>query len=562
MAIYRCGDGGYLHIHTGAQGALDRLFSAVGLDRDRFVAPSSGRHFRGDPEGAERLRAALAEAFATRPRDDWVEALAHADVAAAPCLEPGEALQHPQPVAMDLVVETNDPLLGPVRQAGLPMQFADAPGEVTGAAVRRGMTANPEAALRHSGWPTGEEAGIAAGERATASVTETAAASLAGASTRGPRRDAAPLAGLRVLDFGMFAAGPFAATLLADLGADVIKIEPLAGDTMRPAERNFLGLHRGKRGLALDLKAAAAQAVVDRLVRGADVVVHNLRPGVAERLGIGYDRLAAIAPGLVYCHSTAYGSRGPYASRPGFDQMYQAFCGMEAMQGGSGRPPRQIAGAPLDYANAFLSAAAVLMALRRRAETGFGERIECPQLAAGLLATSDVFAADGGISGRPPLDDAGNGNADTHRLYRCADGWIFVCCPDEAARGAFAALAGTTAEALFSALTTADAIARLAAAGIPAELVRPFAGDALLDDPVLAASGRVVATEHARLGRVRQLGGFVRFSGVPAVATRAVPLVGADTEAILTEIGFSAAEIAALADARVVAWPDDAESAP
>src|SRR5581483_6117572 len=310
MAIYRCGDGRYLHLHTGARGAFERLCHATGIDPSPFAGPATARHFRGDPAGAERFGNVVASALATRPRDEWVEVLMSADVAVAPCLEIGEALRHPQTAAIGMAIEVADPLHGPTLQVGLPMQFETTPGACRGAAVRRGFTPNPEAALRHSGWPTAEE--LAASPAVAGSA---ASASSGRRDRREPRAalaqgeadgaSAPPLAGIRVLDFGMFAAGPYAAMLLADLGADVVKVEPLEGDTMRPATRNFLGLHRGKRGLALDLKAPGARAVVERIVPGTDVVIHNLRPGVAERLGIGWERLSAIEPALVYCHNTA-----------------------------------------------------------------------------------------------------------------------------------------------------------------------------------------------------------------------------------------------------------------
>jgi crotonobetainyl-CoA:carnitine CoA-transferase CaiB-like acyl-CoA transferase len=558
MAVYECGDGGHLQIHTGQRGAFERLVRATGLDASEFVAQSDARHFRGDPTGAARFQHALGEALRSRTRDEWVETLAGADVAAAPCLAPGDALRHAQTRAIGMAVELNDPVLGVVTQVGLPIRFAATPGEVRGPAVRRGFTPNPEAALRHAGWPTVDEVGARAAPGTPEPPEPPEGARRALRTDSISDLGVAPLDGLRVLDFGMFAAGPYAATLLADLGAEVVKIEPLTGDTMRPAARNFVGLHRGKRGLALDLKAGGAKEIVDRLVRQADVVVHNLRPGVAERLQIGWERLRAINDRLVYCHSSAYGTSGPLAGLPGFDQVYQAFCGLEVMQGGEGQKPEQVGGAPIDYANALLSAVAVLMALRWREETGAGQHVECPQLAAGLLAVSDVYVTADGPSGVLRITSDQSGDAPTHRLYRAADArWVAVCCPDEESRSRFWAAVGATPEVFIGARPACEVHALLCAAEVPCEIAREFLVDALVDDESLLATGRIVSSEHPALGRVRQPGGFIRLSSCGRGGNRAAPRLGEHTREILGEIGYAAGEIDRLHAEGVVGWPLD-----
>jgi crotonobetainyl-CoA:carnitine CoA-transferase CaiB-like acyl-CoA transferase len=425
------------------------------------------------------------------------------------------------------------------------------------------MTPNPEAALRHGGWPAedddAQEARPCAAEPGSAEAPADAIAPAPGTPAPGAR---SPLDGIRVLDFGMFAAGPYAAMLLADLGASVTKVEPLEGDTMRPAAPRFLGLHRGKRGLALDLKSPHAAAIVDRLVEGADVLIHNLRPGVAERLGVGSERLRAINGRLVYCHSTAYGTTGPLAQLGGFDQMLQALCGLEVAQGGPGGSPAQVAGGPLDYANGLLSAAAILMALFERARSGEGQSVECPQLGAALFATPEMSLTE--LPGAPALllDRERTGYATTHRLYPTADErWIFVCCPDEDARQRFAALLGgaedaKALEARFRAAPAEEWQRRLEAAGLPSEIAGPAIGAATLDWPPLVETGRIVATHHARYGWMRQPGEFVRFSRARCSYPRATPMLGEHTREILDELGFTPAECSAFHAERVVAWPD------
>ena len=182
-----------------------------------------------------------------------------------------------------------------------------------------------------------------------------------------------PLAGVTVLDLSSYIAGPYGCTLLADLGADVVKIEAPGGDTLRKypstlktESRAFLGVNRGKRGLALDLKKPEGLAVLERLVQGADVLVHNFRPSVPARLGIDYERLKEINPRLVYCAMTGYGETGPLKDKAGYDQVLQTMTGMCAMQGKSPEAPEILYGSIVDYYAASMVAYGVAAALFQR----------------------------------------------------------------------------------------------------------------------------------------------------------------------------------------------------
>lgn len=544
LTIYRCGDGKHLQIHLGARGALDRLFEVTGLEAADFVHEGTGRHFAGDPEGGERFREALTRVLATRDRDEWVERFTNADVPVAACLAPGEALTHPQTAALDMAAELRDPMLGRIVTVGSPIRFEATPPARPEAAVQRGMPRNPEAALRHTGWLTAEE--VAAAEQPHLGAHHGGdAPPAAGPSpeahatgeTSG-RRDGAPLDGLRVLDFGMFAAGPYAAMLLAELGADVVKIEPPGGDTMRPNARPFSGLHRGKRGLSLDLKSPEAGRVVESLVARADVLLHNFRPGVAERLGLGWDQHREKAPGLIHFHSTGYGTTGPMSALPGFDQIYQAFCGMSVMQGGDAQPPEQVAGAPLDCLNALLTAAGVLMAVYHRDRTGHGQHAECAQLAAGLFALSEIYRTDSGFSSAGTLSYDRRALGDGYRIERAADGWLFVCCPDEEARDRLEAELGAPAPKVeWSSRPLEEWERALGAAGLPCVRVRDAFDGTLLRDPLLA-DGRVVEVVDPALGAVLQPGGFVRFSGATLPPARGGPALGEHSREVLEEAGL------------------------
>lgn len=200
------------------------------------------------------------------------------------------------------------------------------------------------------------------------------------------------------------------------------------------------------------------------------------------------------------------------------------------------------------------------MALDHRDSTGVGQFIECPQLAAGLFAMSDVISTQEGVSRGYRLDRERNGYDVGYRLYRTADGWLFVCCPDEETRERFLRSVGSAPEEWFDSRTTSECLISLGAAGVPAEAVREWLRDELLDDPEMIRSGRVASYRHPTLGIVRQPAGFIRFSDAACVYRGPTPLLGQHTREVLREIGFTEDEIDELRAERVVAWPADSPS--
>jgi crotonobetainyl-CoA:carnitine CoA-transferase CaiB-like acyl-CoA transferase len=215
------------------------------------------------------------------------------------------------------------------------------------------------------------------------------------------------LTGVRVLDLSAYIAGPYGCTLLADQGAEVIKIEPPTGDnlrqypsTLQAESRAFIGVNRSKRGVALDLKQPEGLALLLRLVRDADVLVHNFRPSVPKRLGVDHDALAAINPRLIYCAVSGYGERGPMKDKAGYDQVLQAMTGMCALQGKRGGPPEIIYGSVVDYYAAALVAAGVASALFERERSGRGQFVGVSLLRSALtMQSARLIWADG-----EPLD--------------------------------------------------------------------------------------------------------------------------------------------------------------
>jgi crotonobetainyl-CoA:carnitine CoA-transferase CaiB-like acyl-CoA transferase len=387
-----------------------------------------------------------------------------------------------------------------------------------------------------------------------------------------------PLAGVKVLDFGAYFAGPYASRLLADLGADVVKLEPRSGDPMRPLVRTFAAAQRGKRGIAVDLKAPAGKEVARRLAAWADIVSHNLRPCVAERLGLGYAQVCEVNPQVVYLYSPGWGSTGPDARRQGFAPLYAGLVGVHHEVAGRGNPPAF----PLpneDYANGLLGAAASLMALVHRRRTGQGQYVESPQLNATLMLLMGVMRRerDGEVLGAGALDSRQLGTHPLHRLYRTADGWICVVAAraaqfaalcralglEEAAtdprfadaegRRRHAAELGALLEPAFARLTSAQCVAALEGAGVPCELPRACGQTALFEDPAQRCDGRVVEYAHPQYKRLREIGRLVRVGEQTPGAGRPAPALGEHTREILGQLGYSGEQVAQLFARAVVA---------
>ena len=377
----------------------------------------------------------------------------------------------------------------------------------------------------------------------------------------------APLDGIRVVDLTSYIAGSYAAMMLADLGAEVVKVESPGGDPFRELP-GFFGWNRGKRSIAVDLKAPDGRAIVDRLVAGGDVLMENMRPGVADRLGVGWARLGALNPRLVYCSVTAFGSSGPYADRPGFDPLLQAMSGAMALQGFGG-PPQYIRIAVTDYYAAALGAQAVLAALFVRERTGRGQRVETSLLHAALALQSGNVVA---FAGKPPIFR----DNPTYRLYEAGDGqWFFLACGNqtfwvklcqaldlgplaEDPRFASWLLRLDNREALLPLLEKTFAsqprehwLRVLAAHDIPAAPVQSLLD--FMDDPAVRHHGLIRDYEHPEVGPLRLMGQPLAFSGTPTADPGPPPTLGQHTDEVLGELGYDAAAIANLRARSVVA---------
>jgi crotonobetainyl-CoA:carnitine CoA-transferase CaiB-like acyl-CoA transferase len=394
-----------------------------------------------------------------------------------------------------------------------------------------------------------------------------------------------PLNGVRVVDFGQYLAGPFGPMLLADLGADVIKVEPTRGDGMRPVVGPFMGCQRGKRDIAIDLKQPEGLRIALELVATADMVHHNMTLGTADRLGIGYQHCKAVRQDVLYCNTFMYGPVGPLARLGGLDPLGQAASGLEWEQGpvAVGNPPQWHRYGQGDVASAMPSALALLLALFHRNRTGEGQSMWTSILHGSMLYTADSWlAADGTPSARPALDQEQLGLGPLYRLYETRDGWLqlaavreahwqalcgalrrpgLVADPRFATAAARAQHRGELTAVLTEAFLADHALnwrRALDAAGVPSEVsVDTCDGETMLFDDDLVRLGLVAEYEHPLLGRVRQFGNLITFSDTPGKPGRPAPMLGQHTREILGELGYDETAIHGFRARGIVGWPDD-----
>jgi crotonobetainyl-CoA:carnitine CoA-transferase CaiB-like acyl-CoA transferase len=366
-----------------------------------------------------------------------------------------------------------------------------------------------------------------------------------------------PLHGIRVLDLSAYIAGPYGCTLLADQGADVLKIEPPGGDNLRqypstlPTEsRAFLGVNRSKRGMVLDLKQPADHAVLLRLARDADVLVHNFRPGVPRRLGIDFEQLSAINPRLIYCAVTGYGEAGPMKDKAGYDQVLQTMTGMCALQGKRGGPPEIIYGSVVDYYAAALVAAGVSSALYERERSGLGQFVGVSLLRAALTMQSArlIWAEgesldigrdmrSGGVTGiHPTADGYIYISANTPHFWRalCEKTGLHALAADpryDTVRKR-AEHAAEILPKLHEALATRAALEweHLFGDEVPCAAARRI--EDMFEHPQVLAEGIVGTIEHPVVGRYHGVAQSIKFGRTPGPAPFAAPMLGQHTDEI------------------------------
>lgn len=395
-----------------------------------------------------------------------------------------------------------------------------------------------------------------------------------------PRSQSAtgPLAGLKVIDLSHVMAGPVCGMMLADMGAEVIKVERLPGgdDTRRsipPAiageSAAFMMMNRNKRGIALDLKSEQGRDALLRLIDRSDVLIENYRKGVLDRMGFGFDALHARNPGLIYCSISGFGRTGPYAERGGFDLIAQGMSGVMSVTGeGPGRAPVKVGPPVNDIGAGILATMGVLAALNHRNATGEGQMVDTSLLEAGITYLYWHAAISFATGASPGPLGSGHPLMAPYQAFRTKDDPITIGAANDgnwrrlltvlqaedlAADPRFATNAGrmehltalaARLEAIFQQKPAAIWLEALDRAGVPAGPVLTV--QQMAEDPQVKARNMIVETDHTVAGRVKSLGLPVKFSATPANVRYPAPVYGEHTRAVLREFGFSDAEVSAM----------------
>jgi crotonobetainyl-CoA:carnitine CoA-transferase CaiB-like acyl-CoA transferase len=498
----------------------------------------------------------MADAFARFPSGEWVEMARRSGVPLQPVRTPEEALEDPNLLAESAVVEVDHPEHGPLRQAGILYHLSRTPGQVRRPAPRPGEH-NLEV-------------------RAEAARTQQSIPPSTGGQKAETTREG-PLAGVRVLDLGFAVAGPFGAQVLADLGADVIKVNGFR-DPWWHATHIAYSCNRNKRSIGIDLKSPEGQTVLSRLLAHADVLHSNMRPAALRRLRLDEDSVRQINPTIIYCHTRGF-EKGPRSDSPGNDQTGLSLAGVTYEDGGTraGGTPFWSLTSLGDTGNGYLSAIGVIQALYHRARTGEAQTVDTSILNAGLLlASMACIRQDGTPLPRPALDSMQLSLGPLYRLYQSADGWICLAAVSEQQWQALAAALGhqewvtdprfrdhacrdrhrveleQLLEPLFRGQPSGDLFALLDAHRVPCEIPNPEFGPKIFDDPSMVDLGLVVRHEHPKLGRFEQFGRAADFSGTQPEMWAPPPVCGQHTREIMREFGYDDPDIDKLVDARAV----------
>ena len=524
----------------------------LGLDADSVPVTASTT---GDYEARRAFFDAVRAIFLQRDRDEWVALLQDNDVSCQPIGSAEDGLDHVQVLHNGASIVVDVPGVGAVKQFGNTYR------------LEHHVTAIPSPPP-------------AVGEH-TASVFASLADSTTVPTVPSEHANLAhPLEGIRVLDFGTALAGPFGPMVLSDLGADVIKIDPINERVGTEADATYAACQRGKRSIAIDLKSADGQRLARELIASADVLHYNLRTGVAERLGFGYEQAKAVNPRIVHCHLTSYGNTGPLAMWPGVDQMGQAIAGHEYEQGAtpSGGHPTWYRFGMCDATAGLLSAIGVLQALHERDRTGTAQWVAADILSGAVFLASDAFVGPEQLATRPHLDRLQMGLGPLYRLYRTLDGWLCIAvvrdehwrslctaigqpelvddprfATSSAREDAGPALASILEDAFASEPAT-DWFEALDAQDVPCEVSSESWGEEWFDDPDVIANGWVTDYTHAIWGRLEQPAKFLDFSETPTRIAGPPPVIGGHTQEILAELGYDADTMETLRRNRVVAW--------
>jgi crotonobetainyl-CoA:carnitine CoA-transferase CaiB-like acyl-CoA transferase len=517
--IFECADGRWIQVNVGFVDVpmVIEVLAEMGLEQPELTVDT-----------IEEVSRFYIPMFRRRPSAQWLAALHEIDIDCERLLHVGELYDDELVVASRYTVDVDDATLGTIRQGAVPLEM-DPPLHARGPAPRRN---EHSAQIRESGW--GAASRLLNRHRAGARP----------AGRAWPARREPPLAGLRVIDFGMNLSAPVCAKLLGDLGASVIKVERCdGGDRLRSVHVQFAGGNRGKRSIGLDLSSAETRPLLEQLAAEADVVVNNLRPDKSAKLGIDYRSLARLNPSLIYAQVSGYGYAGTAAGWPARDPAVGAWSGWTLDGGSESVGPIWLRLLIGDTGAALISLYGVLLTLLKRELDGGGGQVRSSLLGtASMYATVTYSTAPGGQFVPLPatLRDV-TGISPSYRIYPAADGWVAAVAdgPDGLDRFRLATGAAGLADldTATAAMKSADLIAALLAAGIAAEAVRTEYEREFLAEPAHLEAGLVAVYGHPRHGVMRQpgqywdMGGDRLWNGMPP------PIFGEHTAEILAELG-------------------------
>jgi crotonobetainyl-CoA:carnitine CoA-transferase CaiB-like acyl-CoA transferase len=546
-SLYECADGEWVQLGCVHEAFIATAAGIMGIKHVLDDPKYGNGRLPKTPEADRELRTIVAQAIRTRPYGVWARIFEEADVPYARVRTTEESMDDPQVQVNAMLVELEDPEVGPLAQMGVPVQLSATPGEVKGSRL---LADHPS-------------------HRRPAGGTEVRP-SHGGNMPRAGLFDP-PLKGVRVLEITNLIAGPTAGRLLADLGADVIKLEPLEGDISRPIGRTyFFNLNVNKRSLSVNTRTPEGKDVAQKVAATADVLLANLRPHATERMGIGPDVLRKLNPRLIETHVTGFGWSGPYALRPGIDPLAQALMGLSRAQGGPENQPvfySQLA--PTDFTAGAMGALGTILALYVRERTGVAQRVDTNLLNGGIILSSEWFTRYSGKPTRRLADKGQYGLDPFHRLYQVSDGWLYVAAETPELRRTLCRSVDSEdllrehadapaachpadtplARALskrFAALRLDESLARLQAAGVPCAPAVSGHSEIFLSDPHAAANDMVATYQHPLLGQKRVARHYIRFGHTEVLQGRPTPLLGEHTREVLQSVGFTDSAIAGL----------------
>ena len=541
---YECADGRYVQNHGMYQRFASQFLQAAG--RPEWIEDLEGLYgAEVSPDTIEMWRERVENLFKEKTAREWEDAIAETGGACTVCKTVDEWMVHEHALDAGMVVEVDDAEYGRMKQPGPPTRLRGTPGPAPWRAPLLG---------EHTESAMAEIRAAPPGRRFEC------------------REDIlSALQGVRVLDLCIVLAGPTCGRTLGEFGADVIKID----DPNRPYDfGGNLDVNRAKRSILIDLKQEEGRQVFWKLLETADVVVENNRKGAMVRMGLGYEDIRKRKPDIVYASTNAFGYDGPWAERPGWEQLAQATTGMQVRRGGRDDAPQLLPYPMNDYGTGLLGAFSIALALHERNRTGQGQSVDGGLSLTACLLQSPYFLDYEGYQRSDPEGLNVRGLSALARLYEADDGWFYLQGTDDASWAALmqmpelshlaadsrfsdsrsrqqndAALAGELAH-VFAKGTRGGWVRSLTGAGISA--MENLAIPDYHGDSHVRQAGLIVSREHPGMGRADHLGVVARLSGTPALLGRPTPVLGSQTDEILAEAGYGAAEIAALKAAGAV----------